>query len=73
MDSINLIATFYKQELADANEQTILYKAQCELYKQEIEQLREQLKQANEKILDLEAEDKMEAEVVQLKDDVTEQ
>lgn len=60
MDSINLIATFYKQELADANEQKVLYKTQCELYKQEIEQLREQLKQANEKILDLEAEDKME-------------
>ena len=49
MDSINLIATFYKQELADANEQKVLYKTQCELYKQEIE-----------KILDLEAEDKME-------------
>ena len=60
MDSINLIATFYKQELADANEQKVLYKTQCELYKQEIEQLREQLKQANEKILDLEAEDKIE-------------
>ena len=60
MDSINLIATFYKQELADANEQKVLYKTQCKLYKQEIEQLREQLKQANEKILDLEAEDKME-------------
>ena len=60
MDSINLIATFYKQELADANEQKVLYKTQCELYKQEIEQLRGQLKQANEKILDLEAEDKME-------------
>ena len=60
MDSINLIATFYKQELADANEQKVLYKTQCELYKPEIEQLREQLKQANEKILDLEAEDKME-------------
>ena len=60
MDSINLIATFYKQELADTNEQKVLYKTQCELYKQEIEQLREQLKQANEKILDLEAEDKME-------------
>ena len=46
MDSINLIATFYKQE---------------------IEQLREQLKQANERILDLEAEDKVEqveAEIV---------
>ena len=67
MDSLNLIATFYKQELADANEQAILYKTQCELYKQEIEQLKEQLKQANEKILDLEAEDKVEqveAEIV---------
>ena len=67
MDSINLIATFYKQELADANEQKILYKTQCKLYKQEIEQLKEQLKRANEKILDLEAEDKMErveAEIV---------
>ena len=67
MDSINLIATFYKQELADANEQKILYKTQCELYTQEIEQLKEQLKQANEKIMDLEAEDKVEqveAEIV---------
>lgn len=60
MDSLNLIATFYKQELADANEQKILYKTQCELHKQEIEQLREQLKQANEKIMDLEAKDKVE-------------
>lgn len=68
MDSINLIATFYKQELADANEQKILYKTQCELHKQEIEQLREQLKQANERILDLEAKDKVEqveAEIVE--------
>lgn len=67
MDSLNLIATFYKQELADANEQKILYKTQCELYKQEIEQLKEQLKQANEKIMDLEAKDKVEqveAEIV---------
>lgn len=67
MDSLNLIATFYKQELADANEQKILYKTQCELHKQEIEQLREQLKQANERILDLEAKDKVEqveAEIV---------
>ena len=68
MDSINLIATFYKQELADANEQKILYKTQCELHKQEIEQLREQLKQANEKIMDLEAKDKVEqveAEIIE--------
>ena len=67
MDSINIIATLYKQELADANEQKILYKTQCELYKQEIEQLKEQLKQANERILDLEAKDKVEqveAEIV---------
>ena len=60
MDSINLIANFYKQELADANEQKILYKTQCELYKQEIAQLKEQLKQANERISDLEAKDKVE-------------
>ena len=60
MDSINLIATFYKQELADANEQKVLYKAQCELYKQEIEQLKEQLKRAKERIVDLESEDKKE-------------
>ena len=50
MDSINLIANFYKQELADANEQKILYKTQCELHKQEIQQLKEQLKQANDEI-----------------------
>ena len=50
MDSINLIANFYKQELADANEQAILYKAQCKLYKHEIEQLKEQLKRANDEI-----------------------
>ena len=50
MDSINLIATFYKQELADANEQKVLYKTQCKLYKQEIEQLKEQLKRANDEI-----------------------
>ena len=67
MDSINIIANIYKQELADANEQKVLFKTQCELYKQEIAQLKEQLKQANEKILDLEAEDKVEqveAEIV---------
>lgn len=67
MDSINLITTLYKQELADANEQKILYKTQCELHKQEIAQLKEQLKRANERILDLEAKDKVEqveAEIV---------
>lgn len=68
MDSLNLVASIYKQELADANEQKVLFKAQCEIYKQEIEQLKEQLKQANERIAALEAEDKVEqveVEVVQ--------
>ena len=72
MDSINLIATFYKQELADANEQKVLFKTQCELYKQEIEQLREQLKQANDEIAKFrneqaaqnEAVEQVEAEIV---------
>lgn len=66
MDSLNLIATFYKQELADANEQAILYKAQCELYKQEIEQLKEQLKQANDEIAKFRNEqvEQVEAEIV---------
>ena len=72
MDSINLIATFYKQELADANEQAILYKTQCELYKQEIQQLKEQLKQANDEIAKFrneqaaqnEAVEQVEAEIV---------
>ena len=59
MDSINIIATLYKQELADANEQKVLYKTQCKLYKQEIEQLKEQLKRANEKISDLEANNEL--------------
>ena len=58
MDKLNLLATIYKQELAEANEQKILFKAQCDIYKNEMEQLQEQLKQANQRITDLEAEDK---------------
>ena len=50
MNSLDILANIYKQELADANEQKILYKTQCELYKQEIEQLKEQLKRANDEI-----------------------
>lgn len=67
MDSLNLIATLYKQELADSNEQAILYKAQCELYKQEIEQLKEQLKRANDEIAKFRNEqaEQYEAEIVE--------
>ena len=64
MDSINLIATFYKQELADANEQKVLFKAQCELYKQEIEQLKEQLKEKNEEIFKMKADEAAKCEAV---------
>ena len=68
MNSLDILANIYKQELADANEQKVLFKTQCELYKQEIAQLKEQLKRANERIADLEAEDKVEqneAEIVE--------
>lgn len=48
MDTINLISNIYKQQLADANEQKILFQAQCELYKAKIEQLEQQLKLVND-------------------------
>lgn len=68
MDSLNVLANIYKQELADANEQKVLFKTQCEIYKQEIEQLKKQLQEANEKIAELKAKDEVEqveAEVIQ--------
>lgn len=68
MDSLNVLASIYKQELADANEQKVLFKTQCEIYKQEIEQLKKQLQEANEKIAELKAKDEVEqveAEVIQ--------
>lgn len=68
MDNLNVLASIYKQELADANEQKVLFKTQCEIYKQEIEQLKKQLQEANEKIAELKAKDEVEqveAEVIQ--------
>lgn len=67
MDALNLLAIHYKQELADVNEQKILFKAQCELYKQEIEQLKEQLKRANDEIAKFRNEqaEQNEAEIVE--------
>ena len=50
MDGLNLIANIYKQQLADANEQKILFQAQCEFYKAKIEQLEQQLKLANDEV-----------------------
>lgn len=67
MDSLNLIASIYKRELADANEQKILFKAQCDIYKNEIEQLKEQLKRANDEIAKFRNEqaEQNEAEIVE--------
>lgn len=68
MNILNLVASMYKQELADANEQKVLFKAQCEIYKEEIAQLKKQLQEANEKVAELKAKDEVEqveAEVIQ--------
>ena len=56
MDALNLLATHYKLELADANEQKILFKAQCDIYKKEIEELKKELKEKNEKIENLQVQ-----------------
>lgn len=52
MDAINIIAELYKQELALANHEKILYQAQCKIYKQQIDTLKkeiEELKKEKEK------------------------
>ena len=48
MDAINIIAELYKQELALANHEKILYQAQCKIYKQQIEELKNE-KESNMK------------------------
>lgn len=40
INTINIIAKLYKQELAEANYEKILYQAQCEIYKQQIDTLK---------------------------------
>lgn len=42
MDAINIITEIYKQELAQANQQKVLFQAQCEIYKQQIEKLKKE-------------------------------
>ena len=64
MDNLNLLAIQYKQELADANEQKILYKVQCSIYENEIAQLKEQLKAANDEIAKMRNEQANQNEVV---------
>lgn len=64
MDDFNVILSFYKQELANANEQKILYKVQCSIYENEIAQLKEQLKAANDEIAKMRNEQANQNEVV---------
>lgn len=47
MDTLNVLAEIYKLELASANEQKVLFMAQCEIYKKQIEELEAKLKEAN--------------------------
>ena len=42
MDAINIITEIYKQELAQANHQKVLFQAQCEIYKRQIDKLRKE-------------------------------
>lgn len=64
MDTINLISNIYKQQLADANEQKILFQAQCELYKAKIEKLEQELKEKNEEIFKMRADEAAKCEAV---------
>ncbi len=45
MDAINIIAELYKQELAQANHEKILYQTQCKLYKQQIDALKKEIEE----------------------------
>ena len=53
MDTLNLIITLYKKELADANELKLLYQAQLEQERQRAQQSEEQLR---ERVQQLEAQ-----------------
>ena len=50
INTINIIAKLYKQELAEANHQKVLIQAQCEIYKQQIDILKKEIEELkNEK------------------------
>lgn len=53
MDTLKLIITLYKKELADANELKLLYQAQLEQERQRVQQSEEQLR---ERVQQLEAQ-----------------
>ena len=49
MDAINIIAELYKQELAQANHEKILYQTQCKIYKQQINALKKEIEELKNK------------------------
>ena len=53
MDTLKLIITLYKRELADATELKLLYQAQLEQQKQRVQQLEGQLRERDEQIKEL--------------------
>ena len=56
MDITNLINSVYKEMLADANEQVVLYKSQCQIYKNRIEELEQEINKLRNKNEEVEPE-----------------
>lgn len=50
MDTLSILAKIYKNELAEVNEQKILFRAQCEMFKNKIEELEQLIKDKDEEI-----------------------
>lgn len=59
INTINIIAKLYKQELAEANYEKILYQAQCEIYKQQIDTLKKEIEELKKEIEELKYTDKI--------------
>lgn len=56
MDITNLVNSIYKEMLADANEQVVLYKSQCQIYKNRIEELEQEINKLRNKNEEVEPE-----------------
>lgn len=50
MDTVNILISIYKAELASANEQKVLFMAQCEIFKNKIEELEKLIQDKDEEI-----------------------
>lgn len=59
INTINIIAKLYKQELAEANHQKVLIQAQCEIYKQQIDMLKKEIEELKKELEELKSTDKI--------------